>query len=153
ALEDPTLNFNGWNSSYTGLPIPEEGMREWVERTAERILALGPARVLEIGCGTGLLLSRIAPRCAHYVGTDASGQAIRYLRERLPRLGRDLPVSLHRRRAEDFTGFAEGEFGAVILNSFVQYFPGVDHLLRVLEQAVRAVRPGGVVFVGDVRNL
>src|SRR5262249_48850342 len=33
------------------------------------------------------------------------------------------------------------------------YFPGIDYLLRVLEGAVRATRPGGFVFVGDVRNL
>ena len=32
--------------------------------------ALDPRRVLEIGCGTGLVLFRIAPRCDLYVGTD-----------------------------------------------------------------------------------
>ena len=41
----------------------------------------------------------------------------------------------------------------VVLNSVVQYFPGIDYLARVLEGAVRAVRPGGAVFVGDVRSL
>ncbi|HEX7243528.1 MAG TPA: amino acid adenylation domain-containing protein, partial [Longimicrobiaceae bacterium] len=36
--EDPTLRLTGWNSSYTGEPIPQEEMREWVDRTVERIL-------------------------------------------------------------------------------------------------------------------
>ena len=37
-------------------------------------------RVLEIGCGTGLLLSRIAPSCEKYFGTDISKEAIAYLK-------------------------------------------------------------------------
>ena len=50
---NPAFNIVGWNSSYTGAPIPAEEMKEWVERTVERILSLGARRVLEIGCGTG----------------------------------------------------------------------------------------------------
>nr|WP_205614880.1 hypothetical protein [Streptomyces chartreusis] len=53
-------NFAGWNSSYDGQPIPLAEMREWRERTVDRIRALRPRRVLEIGVGTGLLLSRLA---------------------------------------------------------------------------------------------
>jgi acyl carrier protein len=34
----------------------------------------------------------------------------------------------------------------------IQYFPGVDYLVDVLGKAVAAVRPGGAVFVGDIRN-
>ncbi len=69
---DPTFNIVGWNSSYTEQPIPAEQMREWVNNQVARILALQPSRVLEIGCGTGLLLFRIAPHCTQYCGTDFS---------------------------------------------------------------------------------
>src|SRR5439155_7305291 len=55
SLADPTFNIIGWNSSYTGEPIPADEMREWVDATVARILALRPRRALEIGCGTGLL--------------------------------------------------------------------------------------------------
>jgi hypothetical protein len=40
----------------------------------------------------------------------------------------------------------------VILNSVVQYFPTIDYLMNVLEGAVKVVRPGGSIFIGDVRN-
>jgi acyl-CoA synthetase (AMP-forming)/AMP-acid ligase II/aryl carrier-like protein len=153
AALDPTFAITGWNSSYTGRPIPEEEMREWVERTVERILALGPRRVLEIGCGTGLLLSRIAPVCERYVATDFSGTALRHVRERILTGSSWKSVELLQRTAEEFEGIGEGEFDLVILNSVVQYFPGVDYLVRVLKGAVRATRPGGCLFVGDVRNL
>ena len=35
----------------------------------------------------------------------------------------------------------------------VQYFPTLDYLTKVLEQAATAVKPGGTIYVGDVRSL
>ncbi len=40
--------------------MPDDDMREWLEHTVQRILALRPGRLLEVGCGSGLLLFRIA---------------------------------------------------------------------------------------------
>lgn len=53
----------GWNSSYSGEPIPQDQMQEWVSGTVSRIKELQPKNLLEIGCGTGLLLYRYAPVC------------------------------------------------------------------------------------------
>ena len=152
--EDPLFNISGWNSSYTGDPIPAEEMREWVDDAVQRVLSQRPRRVLEIGCGTGLLLFRIAPHCERYVGTDFSPAALNYIREQLQRPGSALPqVSLFEQNADDFTNVERGSFDAVMINSVVQYFPGVDYLMRVLRGAVEAVAPGGFVFIGDVRSL
>jgi len=68
-------------------------------------------------------------------------------------LANDDKVVLLERRADDFRDIAPNSFDTVILNSVVQYFPSVVYLLRVLEDAVRATRSGGFVFVGDVRSL
>jgi amino acid adenylation domain-containing protein len=152
---DPTFNISGWNSSYTGQPIAAEEMREWVDDTVERILALKPQRILEIGCGTGLLLFRLAPFCASYTGTDFSRSALDFVRRELSRRADDsrAHVALAERNADDLAGFETQSFDAVIINSVVQYFPNVEYLLRVLEGAVARVAPGGFVFVGDVRSL
>jgi amino acid adenylation domain-containing protein/non-ribosomal peptide synthase protein (TIGR01720 family) len=153
ASEGATFNITGWNSSYTGQPIPPEEMREWVDRTVERILSLRPRRVLEIGCGTGLLLFRIAPYTERYCATDFSPTALRYIERQLGMLKQELPqVSLKERAADDFREVEPQSFDAVIINSVAQYFPGVEYLLEVLRGAARAVRPGGFVFVGDVRS-
>ncbi len=117
-------NITGWDSSYTGKPIPQEEMQEWVDCTVERILSLKPKRVLEIGCGTGLLLFRIAPQCKVYRGADFSQVAIDYVGGQLRRL--DLPqVSVERRAADDFSGIEKGAYDLIILNSVVQYFPNI----------------------------
>ncbi|AVT28964.1 non-ribosomal peptide synthetase [Plantactinospora sp. BC1] len=147
-------NFTGWNSSYDGLPIPLPEMRQWRDRTVERILALRPRRVLEIGVGSGLLLAKVAPEVESYCGTDLSPAAIEALRDQVaavPALaGR---VELRAQPADVTDGLPTGFFDTVVLNSVVQYFPSVDYLVDVLRRAVALLAPGGNVFVGDVRNL
>jgi non-ribosomal peptide synthetase component F/SAM-dependent methyltransferase len=143
---DPTFNTVGWNSSATGQRIPPEEMQEHVERTVERILRVRPERVLEIGCGTGLLLFRIAPHCRQYVGTDFSSAALDCVR-RAP-----LPhVEVIRAEADDPA--PGGPYDTVILNSVIQYFPSIEYLIRVLDNAAWAVSDGGHIFIGDVRSL
>ncbi|HEY7124282.1 MAG TPA: amino acid adenylation domain-containing protein [Ktedonobacterales bacterium] len=154
-LKDPIFNSIGWDSSYTGQAIPEEEMREWVDQTVKRILATRPKRVLEIGCGTGLLLLRIAPTCTGYWGTDFSPEALESVQAQVTNQGLD-HVTLLQRHANDFTSplsEQQGTFDTIILNSVAQYFPSVDYLLQVLQGAVHMLAPGGCLFVGDLRNL
>nr|WP_280271782.1 non-ribosomal peptide synthetase [Nocardia wallacei] len=148
-------DFSGWNSSYTGAPIPIEQMREWRAATVDRIRELRPRRVLEIGVGTGLLLSQLAPECEQYWATDFSAATIATLERHLRELGADWTdrVALEVRAAVDTRGLPENHFDTVVLNSVVQYFPGEAYLRRVLGQALRLLAPGGAIFVGDVRNL
>lgn len=151
-IQPSEFNITGWNSSYTGEPIPLEQMQEWVRDRVEQVLVLKPKRVLEIGCGTGLLLFQIAPHCQTYVGTDFSTTSLASIQSQLPLL--KLPhVELQHRIATDFEGITPASFDVVILNSIVQYFPSQAYLMQVLTGAMQAVAPGGVLLIGDVRSL
>ncbi|MEM7133968.1 MAG: amino acid adenylation domain-containing protein [Chloroflexota bacterium] len=151
--EDHTFNIVGWNSSYTGQPIPEAEMAEWVDETIADIRRLEPQQIFEIGCGSGLLLFRLAPHCAEYWGADYSQETI----QRLAQIKTATPdldhVHVEQRMADDFSGIDDDRFDCVIINSVAQYFPGIDYLLRVMEGAVRVTKPGGKIYIGDVRNL
>jgi len=152
AESDPTFNIVGWNSSYTNQPIPAEQLRQWANNQAAQILALQPERVLEIGCGTGLMLFQIAPHCTRYCATDFSPISLNYIQQHLA--NQQLAnVTLVQKMAADFEGIETADFDAVILNSVVQYFPNIDYLVQVLEGAVKATAPGGFIFIGDVRSL
>jgi amino acid adenylation domain-containing protein len=158
AAGDGSFNIQGWNSSYTGEPIPPAEMREWVETTVARIARLGRRRILEVGCGTGLLLLRLAPGAERYRGTDFSAVALAGLRQELERPERGLgAVELAEAAADDWSAVTPGDFDLVVLNSVIQYFPGADYLLGVLRKAVAALAadsaPGGTIFLGDVRSL
>lgn len=150
AAVDPRFNIIGWNSSYTGEPLSADEMLEQIDATVERIRALRPQRVLEIGCGTGLLLFRLAPECLKYCATDFSATVVERLKTQLGSLPQ---VTVWRAEADDFSAIETGAFDLVVLNSVAQYFPGADYLERVVRGAVAAVRPGGHVFVGDLRSL
>jgi amino acid adenylation domain-containing protein len=151
---DSTFNIIGWNNSYTGLPLLKAEMREWLDHTVTEILSRQPQRILEIGCGTGMLLLQIAPHCSKYVGTDISQEALNYVEQQMQKLdGGWFQVTLVQQAAHDFERFETEAFDAIILNSVVQYFPSIDYLLGVLEGAVKALLPGGFIWLGDVRSL
>ena len=150
--KDATFNIIGWQSSYTGQPIAAEQMREWLHDRVQQVRDRQPQRILEIGCGTGLMLFQLAPHCTEYWATDFSTASLDYIRQQLPI--QNLPqVKLLHQWADDFTNLEPARFDAIILNSVVQYFPSLDYLVRVLEGAVQRVAPGGFIFIGDVRHL
>ena len=146
------FDLSGWLSSYTGQPIPRDEMREWVDHTVARILELKPSRVLEIGCGTGLLLTRVAPHVADYVGVDFSASVLETLSARVTARGLT-QVRLLRRQAREVGEGHHRCFDTVVVNSVSQYFPGLDYFLDVLDAAVGAVADGGSIFLGDLRAL
>ncbi|NEP40821.1 MAG: methyltransferase, partial [Okeania sp. SIO2H7] len=155
-IVDGGANFNPliWRDSYTSEPFPEEDMSQWLDYTIERIISGKPERVLEIGCGTGMLLFKIAPQTSKYYGTDISDKAISYIEEQLKTLEGDWShVQVYNQPAQDFQALEKESFDAVILNSVIQYFPSIEYLVGVLENAIKLVEPGGTIFIGDVRSL
>jgi len=152
-IAEAEFNTTGWNSSYTGLPLPKSQMEAWVNNTVDRILALEPSHLLEIGCGTGLLTLRIAPRCDRYIGTDFSQEALRPLREQIALSDLNDRVTLLCQAADNFSNIEVGSLDTAVLNSVIQYFPNIDYLRTVLESVIKAIRPGGSIFIGDVRSL
>jgi amino acid adenylation domain-containing protein len=148
------FHIEGWHSSYTGLPMLDVEVQEWINQTAERILALKPTKVLEIGCGSGLMLLRIAPHCQKYRAIDRSLNALEVLRQQLQSIQSQMPeVQLEEGEAGNLTGVEAKSCDAVLIVSVVQYFPNVEHLIDVLEQAVSKVDDGGFIFLGDIRHL
>jgi SAM-dependent methyltransferase len=99
-----------------------------------------------------LLLARLAPDCETYYGVDYSQQALAHVARLRAADARLAHVQLQQRMADDLQGLPEGSFDCIVLNSIIQYFPTVDYLLQVLTGAVRLLQPGGVIYVGDVRN-
>jgi amino acid adenylation domain-containing protein len=150
---DGSFNIVGWNSSYTGEPIPPAEMHQWVDQTVSRALSFKPKRVLEIGCGTGLILLRVAPYCTHYVGTDFSKGAIDHVRREMKKTpGKFGHVHLYERSASDLEDLEE-PFDLIIFNSVIQYFPNVEYLTNVLKKAICLTTPTGILLIGDVRSL
>jgi amino acid adenylation domain-containing protein/thioester reductase-like protein len=146
---DPSFNISGWHNSYDGQMFSQEEMRDWQSCTVNRVLSYSPKHVLEIGCGTGLVLFAVAPHCSSYRAVDASKQAVDIIRRNLA----DLPqVTCEHCPAHKLAELAVGGVDTIIINSVVQYFPGESYLTSILEWASQVLVEGRI-FIGDVRDL
>lgn len=141
--------FSGWISSHDGAPIPVAEMEQWLDATVDRILALHPTAVLEIGCGTGLIARRVAPLVERYAGVDISAAAIEQLNAAI---GEHSETTFVCAAAHEVAAHFEPGFDLVIINSVIQYFGDTAYLEAVLTDAIALLRPGGSLFLGDLRN-
>jgi SAM-dependent methyltransferase len=151
-IRDPRPSFAGWKSSYTNKPIPEQEMQEWLDATTARILSLHPRNVIEVGCGVGLLVEAVAPKCMSYRGYDVSPIAVASLQTYVSSKSELHHVALSEGEAADLCDEPAGSADTVIINSVIQYFPDIDYLRYVIGEAVRVVGDKGRIFIGDVRH-
>ncbi|OBY78851.1 hypothetical protein BBG47_14435 [Paenibacillus sp. KS1] len=146
------LNLAGWRSSIDNKSIPQNEMLEWVNNTVERIQSLKPINVLEIGCGTGLLLTKILPKVRSYIATDLSELVTKQHSSDLVSYVASGRLRILNQQASDFSNIEFNSVDTIIINSVIQYFPDGEYFIDVIKKSVARVQPGGVVFIGDVRS-
>lgn len=125
---------------------------DFQEERNEALLALAPTgaegRVLDLGCGTGLMLDRLAVRFARVVGVDLSGEMLAGYDRARPRAAGTGVVSLAR---TDITAlpFAAGTVDVVLCRSVLHH---MDDEVAVLREIRRVLRPSGRLVVGEPAN-
>lgn len=148
-----TFDTIGWTSSYTGKPFSKADMEEWAQQTVHQIVDLSAQKILEIGCGMGLLLFLLTPQCLSYHGIDISTAALAHINKQLTDHPFKSKVSLSEGSAHSFQLPDNTHFDTIVINSTVQYFPHIDYLMTVLDHCLSLVADGGQIWIGDVRNL
>ena len=96
--------------------------------------------VLEVGCGTGLVLQRVAPHCRTAKGVDLSPGMLARARER----GLDVQEG-----SATALPFADASFDRVLAVTVLCF---VDDPARTLAEMARVTRPGGRVIVGELHR-
>jgi SAM-dependent methyltransferase len=147
------LDLSGWRASDTGEPLAREHMVEWIDRTVELVREGSPRVVVELGCGSGLLLRRLHAEVERYVGTDVSEVAVDRLRAAgLSGVSAVVAAAHEIGSLEVMEALAGARPDCVLLNSVTQCFPGSDYLDAVVSDALELVSDGGRVIVGDFRH-
>ncbi|MGA7730550.1 MAG: class I SAM-dependent methyltransferase [Chloroflexia bacterium] len=95
-----------------------------------------PGKVLDIGCGRGLLLHKLRQRGWTPMGTELNEEAATYAREQL-----GLPVTT---QMVEEAGFPDGEFDLIILWHVLEHVQSPRAMLR---EVSRILKPGGTLLV------
>jgi len=114
----------------------------------DKIGRLEGARILDVGCGGGLLAEEFAKRGADVTGIDRSEKALQTARDHAAAGG--LRIRYEVGRAEDLP-VGDGLFDAVVCADCLEH---VDDLERVIGQIARVLREGGTFCYDTInRNL
>ena len=84
------MTQNSWDEAATGWDTradtrlyAERAFESWNRKIAPLVSDLTESRVLDFGCGTGLLTEKLAPLCGHIVAVDTSAKMIDVLRSKI----------------------------------------------------------------------
>ncbi len=110
----------------------------------DELLDVGARDVLDVGCGEGWLVRRLAAAGARVVGLDPQAAA-------LERARRESPPDQHARYVEGAAQelpFPAASFDAVVFFNSLHHVPEA-HMDTALAEAARVLRPGGVLYVQE----
>ena len=163
-VDDPTMDWAAYTDSFTN-EMHERPIVEWVDETVREIVGRAPKSVVEMGCGKGMILYKVAsaPCVAEYVGCDLSRLAVKYVERvwsshvaRPPEAcaAGEEPIacdlSTFVRDASNFGGLRDEGYDAVVCNGVSMYFPSASYLVDVLQAGLPKIAPGGAYHFGDV---
>lgn len=109
--------------------------------------ALEGARVLDIGCGGGILCESLARRGACVVGIDLAADNIEAARAHAA--AADLDIDYRVAAAENVAASAAGGFDFVTCLELLEHVPDPASMIAA---CARAVRPGGRVFFSTINR-
>lgn len=110
-------------------------------------MALAGTRVLDIGCGGGLLAEALAARGARVTGIDASAEAVAVARLHLHESG--YAVEYAQGTAEQWAESHPGEYDLVTCLELIEHVPDPQSLVQA---CARLVRPGGALCVSTLNR-
>ncbi|MGB5740659.1 MAG: bifunctional 2-polyprenyl-6-hydroxyphenol methylase/3-demethylubiquinol 3-O-methyltransferase UbiG [Woeseia sp.] len=108
---------------------------------------LDAARVLDIGCGGGILAESMAQKGARVTGIDMADGPLAVARLHLVESGLD--VDYQQSTAEDFAAQHRGQFDVVTCLEMLEHVPAPEN---VVQACCDLVKPGGDVFFSTINR-
>ena len=116
---------------------------DWIDNA----IGLAGKRVLDVGCGGGLLSEGMAQRGASVIGIDLSEKPLGVARLHLLESGQS--VDYRKISVEELANEMPGTFDAVTCLEMLEHVPNAS---SVIAACTRLVRPGGQVFLSTLNR-
>ncbi len=116
---------------------------DWIDERA----GLAGKKVLDVGCGGGILAESMARRGAQVTGIDLAGKALRVAELHLHESG--LAIDYQVTNAHDLAKSRAGEFDVVTCMELLEHLPDPAAMVGA---CARLVRPGGQVFFSTINR-
>ena len=136
--------FDRWANSYDWT-FPSFIYQAIHKRLLTKVELSANANVLDLGCGTGRLLDRLANQFPEITGTglDLSPQMLRVARQN----NRHRPRLIYLEGNAENLPFVEGQFNAVFNTISFLHYPQPD---QVLKEVARVLSPRGKFYLVDI---
>ncbi len=138
----PLHEFNPCRVSYIGEKIIEHFSLD--QKSSTPFSAL---KILDIGCGGGLVAEPFARMKANVTGIDASAKNISVAEIHAAKS--DLKINYQVTSAENFAITNNGEFDVVFALEIVEHVADVDEFMRACSALLK---PGGILFVATLNR-
>ncbi len=138
-----------WDTRADTRLYAERAFESWNRKIAPLVTDLTESRVLDFGCGTGLLTEKLAPHCGHIVAVDISAGMISVLQSKVVDKHIDnitpLVTAIDSAAINENPELSE-KFDLVVASSVCSFLPDYDSTLRDLSSALK---PGGLFVQWD----
>ncbi|WP_171116190.1 MULTISPECIES: amino acid adenylation domain-containing protein [unclassified Streptomyces] len=145
------LEAAGFNMRRSERPFDEQDVLGYRDHVASFVLGATAAErpaILEIGCGSGLIVEALAPRASRYVAVDPSPVSVTRSQEGGARSGGEVEGVVC--FAHEVAERVHGPFDVVVLASTVQFMPDLDYLIGVLDSLLGLLADDGVIVLADL---
>ena len=140
---------SGWDSNDEARIYAQKAFASWAKKVAPLISNLPGSRVLDFGCGTGLLSEKLATVCHQIVAVDTSTAMIEVLRKKIreSEIGNVTTLSIAI-SAATISKSAElhGKFDMIVASSVCSFLPDYETTLGDLSSLLK---PGGYFIQWD----
>eukprot|EP01138_Halocafeteria_seosinensis_P002925 gb/GECG01002988.1/.p1 GENE.gb/GECG01002988.1/~~gb/GECG01002988.1/.p1 ORF type:complete len:280 (+),score=30.85 gb/GECG01002988.1/:1-840(+) len=108
-------------------------------------------KVLDVGCGGGILSEALARRHAYVTGIDAEKRNVVAAQEHARAMHLEAKIAYRAISAEEMCGEASNEYDIVVCSEVIEHVSNMDELVASL---VELTRPGGAIVLTTInRNL
>ncbi len=128
-------------------PIEQERLRKHLSLAIKYLkTSLTQKEALDYGCGTGNLTRHLIDLGFHVVSADITENFLSLIKDKYSHTGKSETLKIN---GQDLSNIKSNRFDFVATYSVLHHVP--DYL-RIIEEMVRVVKPGGIIYIDQEAN-